>query len=351
MNPVTRSRVEGERRARLTLIRLLCAVSIWRTATTRLLPLCGASAWWVTLLCLLPGFGVAALLRWTMHLTRSATLAEALRACLGRFGAYALAAVLTVLLAVEGVSGMTALITLFTQGIGTRGTQLTLAVLTGVLLLCCLHREGLSRAAHFLRWGIVAAAVLVGAYLLADARIDHIFPLYGEGESAVLTAIKVGWSLSWPITLLLTVEPPQKDGRLQRGIFPAFCAAGALLLLNLSVPQEIMTGAAGLADSLLLTVRSVPNAVRVIGQSLMMLTFFLGVGASAQLAANSLCMPLGHMPAWLPYALAAALIAAQAVNTSMLWGLLEEVSTWLLVPLVLLALVCLPIALIRRKTR
>lgn len=350
MNSAIRSRVAGERHTQLTLIRLLCAVSIWRTATTRLLPLCGASAWWVTLLCLLPGFGVAALLRWTMHLTRSTTFAEAVRACLGKFGAYVAAAVLFLLLAMEGVSGMTSLITLFTQGIGTRGTQLTLAVLTGLILLMCLHREGLSRAAHFLRWGIAAAWVPVVACLLADARLDHIFPLYGEGESTILAAVRAGWSLAWPITLLLTVEPPQPDIRLQCGIVPAFCAAGALLLLSLSIPRESLTGNAALADSLLLAVRYVPNAVRVVGQSLMMLTFFLGVGAAAQLAADAVCLPARRQPDWLPYVLAALLIASQALEISRMWALLESIATWLLAPLLLLALVCLPIAWIRRKS-
>ena len=63
MNRQTASRRDGERRAQVTLIRILCAVSIWRTAMTRLLPLCGGAAWWVTLVCLMPGFLVAALLR------------------------------------------------------------------------------------------------------------------------------------------------------------------------------------------------------------------------------------------------------------------------------------------------
>ena len=54
MNQETLSRLDGERRAQQSLLHLLCAVSIWRTAMTRILPLCGAAAWWVTLLCLLP---------------------------------------------------------------------------------------------------------------------------------------------------------------------------------------------------------------------------------------------------------------------------------------------------------
>ena len=59
------SRMAGENRARVMLLRILCAVSVWRTAMTRVLPLCGGSAWWVTLICLLPGLGVTLLLRLT----------------------------------------------------------------------------------------------------------------------------------------------------------------------------------------------------------------------------------------------------------------------------------------------
>lgn len=351
MNDQARSRMNGELRAQRTLIRLLCGVSIWRTAVTRVLPLCGASAWWVSLVCLLPGFGVAALLRLVMHLTRAATLAEAVRACLGKVGVAAISVVLAALLLLEGVSGMTALVTLFTQGIGTRGTQLTLAVLTGAILLFSLHREGLARAAHFLRWGMAAAAVLVAVYLAGDAQIDHLFPLYGDGRSEVWQALRAGISISWPVALLLTVENSDRCRRLSGGILPAACAIGGLLLLTLAVPHEIMVQSSGLAESLLLSVRFAPNAVRVIGQSLMMLVFFLSIGTSAQLAASSVCLPLNRSPGWLPYVLVTALILTQAADVSVLWGALESIGPWLLAPLLTLAVLCLPIALIRRKKR
>lgn len=349
MNDQTRSRLDGELRAQGTLIRLLCGMSIWRTAMTRVLPLCGSAAWWVSLLCLLPGFGVAALLRLVMRFTRTATLAEAVRACLGKAGIVAASAMLTALLLIEGVSGMTALVTLFTQGIGTRGTQLTLAVLTGAILLFSLHREGLARAAQFLRWGMAAAAVLVAAYLACDARLDHLFPLYGDGRSSVWPALQAGLSLSWPVALLLTVEPSGRGRRLTGGVLPAFCAVGGLLLLTLVVPHEVMTQSSGLAESLLLPVRFAPNAVRVIAQSLMMLVFFLSIGASGQLGASSVCLPLRRSPEWLPYVLVAALILTQAADVSVLWAALEIIVPWLLAPLLALAVLCLPAALIRRR--
>lgn len=349
MNRQIRSRLDGERIARMTLIRLLCAISVWRTAVTRILPLCGAATWWTALLCLLPGAVTALLLRIVMHLTRTDTLAEAIRACLGQNGAWLSAVALAVPLLTEGIAGTTALITLFTEGIGTRGTQLTLAILTGVLLLASLHREGLPRASFLLRWGMCAGGLLAAAYLLTDAKPDALFPLYGNGLSSSIAALKQGMSLAWPVTLLLTVEPCTGQGRLRSGIVPVFCAVSALLLLTLSIPHERLILSGGLAESLLLTVRYMPNALRVIIQNLLMLTMFLSIAAAARLAASAVCMPMRKTPEWLPYTIIAVLTLTQAADVSRLWRRLGLIEPWLLAPLLFLAGICLMIALFRRN--
>lgn len=350
MNRQTISRIDDERRAQVTLIRLLCFVSIWRTAMTRVLPLCGSSAWWTALICLLPGFGVALLLRLVMALTHTATITEALRACLGRFGVVLLSLTFAALLLLDGVTSITALITLFTEGLGTRGTQLTLAILTGVVLLFSLHREGLARAAHFLRWLMIVAAVLLAAFLLTDAKLDNLFPLHGDGDSAVLAAVRAGFSLAWPIALLLTVPPSAGQARLRSGLLPAFAAVAAVLLLTLIVPHELLTRQEGLAALLLLPTRYAPNALRVIAMCLLMLTFFLSIGAAAQLGTDHLCMPFKSVPVWLPYALLAAMFLSQAGDVSRMWTGLGFIEPWLLAPLAGVAVFCLPIAFIRRKT-
>ncbi len=343
-----RARLAGEARAQGTFLRLLCAVSIWRTMMTRVLPLCGASAWWAGMICLLPGFAAAGLLRWIMHLTQAPTLTEAVRACLGKAGAIAASLTLTALLLAEGAASITALITLFTQGLGTRGTQFTLAILTGAALLFCLHREGLPRAVHFLRWPMIIAAAAVSAFLLMDAKPDHIFPLWGDGEVSVWTAIRAGISLAWPVVLLLTQEPI-RPGRLRSGILPVFLALAAVLLAALAIPQELLTRQEGLAALLLLPSRYLPNALRVAAMSLIMLAFFLAIGASAQLATTHLCAPWTSVPAWLPHALLAAMFLTQAGNPAQLWEILGEISPWLIAPLGLLALISLPFALLRRR--
>lgn len=349
MNRQIRARADGERRAQLTLIRLLCAVSVWRTMMTRILPLCGASAWWTGLLCLLPGAVAALLFRAAMTLTRSSTLTEAIRVCLGQIGAMGISLLLGVLLLLDGVSSITALITLFTEGLGTRGTQFTLAILTGVMLLFSLHREGLARAAVFLRWGMIGAAVLVAAFLLGDARIDNLFPFQGDGAASVPGALKAGASLGWPLALLLTVAPCAGKGRLRSGVLPVFCAVAAIFLLTLSIPHEQLVRSSGLASLLLLPTRFSPNALRVLAMSLLMLAFFLSIGASAQMATTHLGMPWKSVPAWVPYGLLAGMFITQAANISRLWQGLGRIEPWLIVPLAALALLCLSIARIRRK--
>lgn len=342
------SRAAGERCAHLTLLQLLCAVSVWRTAMTRILPLCGASAWWVTLACMIPGVIVAALLRLTMRLTHTETLAECIRVCLGRIGAVGVSAGLAGLLLTEAVSDITALITLFTEGLGTRGTQLTLAVLTGVTLLFSLHREGLSRAAHFLRWMMAGAAAAIAACLLGEAKLDHLFPLYGDGEACVFAALRAGAGIGWPFVLLLTVQPVQ-PGRLRRAVLPGISAVAAMLLVTLTLPHELLVQQEGLARLLLLPTRYESNILRIIAMCLVMLTFFLSIGASAQLATAQLCLPWKRLPPWLPHALLAGLFLTQAGDVSALWRLLGWIEPWLLAPLAVTAAVCLPIAFFRRK--
>lgn len=349
MNRQTQARRAGERRAQMTLLRLMCAVSVWRTLMTRVLPLTGCASWWTGLVCLLPGLIVAAIYRWGMALTHADTLSEAVRAALGRGGVMLLSVVLCVLLILDGVASITALVTIFTEGVGTRGTQWTLAILTGVVLLFSLHREGLARGAHLLRWMILAGGILLAGMLLADSRVDHLFPLFGDGRSSVLAAVRAGFSLAWPVTLLLSVEATPGQGRLRGAVLPAFGAVGALWLLLLTVPHELLARHRGLAMQLLLPTHYASNALRVIALSLLMLSFFLAIGGCAQTAVRQLCLPMKYPPAWLPYALLAALFLTQIMDTTALWRWLGMLEPWLLLPLAAMAVLTLLGAWIRRK--
>lgn len=342
------ARAAGERRVESAMLGLLCGVSIGRGALTGIVPACGASAWWVTALCLLPGFLVTALLAGMMRLTHSPTWTEAFRRAWGMPGAWLTAGLLAALLLIDGVSSITVLTTLFTQGIGTRGTQLTLAVLTGVLLLCSLHREGLARGIFLLRWGMAAAVCIVAACLLPQARMDRLFPLCGEGRSALFDALKSGAGLGWPMVLFLCPQGKGGRGGLRRAGFAAMAAAAVILLLNLTIPHEVILADTRLSAMLLLPLRFAPNALRVVGASLMMLALFLSMGASVQLAARSLCMPIGREPRWLPYALVGVLVASQGGDLARLWRWLGQVSPCMLAALLACAVLLLP-GLNRRK--
>ena len=342
------ARTAGENRTKMTMVQLLCAASIWRSAMTQVLPRCGAAAWWVTLLCLLPGFALAMLVRAVMHFSHAPTLTEAVRACWGKAGVWAISAVLSALLLVEGISGLTALITLFTQGVGTRGPPFTMALLTGGALLLALHREGLPRAVHFLRWGIIAAAVLIGVCLVPGARLSNLFPLHGEGDASILSALKAGISLAWPVALLLTLQPAS-PGRLRSAVLPAFTAAGVLFLLTMTIPTELLTRQNGLAAVLLLPAQYASNALRVLYLCLLMLTIFLSIGAAVQLAAIHLCAPMNRSIKRLPHALLIALILTQTGDADRLWRALITLQPWLLTVLTGIILICAPIAFVRRR--
>lgn len=343
------ARSAGERRAERAMLGLLCGVSIGRGALTGVLPVCGASAWWVTVLSVLPGFAVAGLLAFSMRLTHASAPLEAVRRVMGKPGVWLTSIGLAVLLLLDGVSSMTVLTTLFTQGIGTSGTQLTLAVLTGALLLCGLHREGLPRGIYLLRWGMGAAACVVAACSLSRVHADHLFPVLGDGASAVGAALRRSVSLGWPVVLFLCPAADSGRGKVSRACIPAMAAAAFVLLLNLTVPHEVLSADASLCAMLLLPLRYAPNALRVVGYSLMMLALFLSMGAAAQLAARSLCTPFGRQWKALPYVLVGLLIASQTVNAALLWRWLERLRPWLLLPVACTAVITLLCTLVRRK--
>lgn len=347
MNRQLSSRITSEIRAERTLLQVLCAVSIWRTASTHIVPLCGASAWWVALVCLLPGFAVALLLRAVMALTGVSTLTEAVRVCLGKVGAVVFSLLLTILLLTEAVASLTALLTVFTQGVGTRGTQFTLAVLTGVVMLFTLHREGLPRAAYLLRWGMAAAAMILAIYCLSEAKVDHLFPLQGAGRAADLPAP----SLAWPVTLLLTLPATERRGRSCGAVLSSAVAVAAMLIITLLIPNELLLRRIELADVLLQPGWYLPNGLRVLWLGLLMLTFFLAVAAAVHLAAQHLCAPIARWPQWLPHGLLLGVVLTQLAEPRGLWALLTSIQPWLLLPLAGMAVVLLPVAFIRRTRR
>ncbi len=346
-----RARKIGATRARMAFVALLCGVSILRTALTRIVPLAGCSAWWVTALCCLPSLATYGLLRLAMALTRTATAADCLRVCLGPLGGWLLSFAFGILLLLDGASSMTALITLFTEGIGTRGTQITLALLTTAVLLVCLHREGLPRAVYLLRHVMLGALVVMAAFSISTIRLDSLYPLQGDGPAAIRIALQAGMSLAWPVTLLLTIPSGQGSRRTGPLLSMTAIPVAILAFVALATPHELLLRHKDLAGSLLQAVMYTPPALRTLGHCLLMLALFLAVAGAAQLATDHLCAPMGQPPRWLPYGVLLLLTATQALDIRTLWRTLAILEPWLLAPLAALALCCIPIALIRRPKR
>lgn len=335
-------------RCQRVMIQLLCAVSMLRTILTRIVPLAGSGAWWTALLCMLPGAAVYGVFLWGMRLTRVQTLMDLVRACLGRLGGWLLCLVLPLLLLLDGTASMTALITMFTEGLGTRGTQLTMALLTSGVLLTCLHREGLPRGVYLLRWVMIAAGVLMAAFSVQDVHADSLFPLLGSGTSSLRTALTAGVSLAWPLVLLLTVPSPQPCRRVGVALMVLLPVLAVVLLLVLTVPHELLIRHHELAGSLLLPTTYALPAIRTLSQCLLMLVLFLAIGAAAQLATDQLCAPVASPPRWLPYVVLILLAATQVLDIRRLWSFLEQTGPLLLLPLAVLAAVCIPVATLRR---
>ena len=336
-----RLRLMGDRCARMHQLQLWCAVSLLRTAITVVLPLCGSAGWWLAPVCLLPGLVMYGLACLTLRRTGAATLTEAARIALGRTGAVILSMLLALLLLTDGAASMTALVTGFTEGIGTEGTQTTMALLTLLAMLFCLHRDGLAWGIHLMRWPMLALAAGAGAAMLTMARADGLHPVLGPGDDALTAAIRAGIAMGWPLTLLATVEPA-RPGRLRPLLPPVgiLCAAAALVcLVN---PCEVLTRPAALAERLLLPALHLLPALRTLTHSLGMLALFLAVATAAQLGAGHVLSLWGREVVWLPGALAAAIAATQCLPISGLWQGLSALLTWLpaVLALMLILMAC-----------
>ena len=330
-------RQAAQLRAWRSLWRTVACASVLRTAVTKLLPLCGAAAWWMTAACLAPGLVCYGLCCLALRLTHTRTLPECARMLLGRAGETALSLLCGAVVAVDGVSSMTALVTLFTQGIGARGTQLTMAVLTGLLLLPCLQRDGLTFGVRFLSRLMLALLGMAAVNLLLMAQVDGLFPWQGSG--ALSAEARQGAGMGWVFLLPLMRPAPSVRARLTDPAAPLLICVGCMLLLNLALPHELLTSHAGLADSMLLTVSFLAPMLDLTTVCLWMLGLFLHAAFAARQGADFLLQPWGRESAFLPYALTGLLALSQAWRVGETWRLLGLFSPWMLVPLALSAAV------------
>lgn len=201
----------GQRQTQNALIGLLSAVSMTRVGLTQLLPLCGSAAWWLSAACMLPGLCVYGALRLLLRHTHTRTLTDCARKLLGNFGGILIMLALTLPLLLDGIASLTALITFFTEGIGARGSQFTLTLLTASVMLIALNHDGLPRGVYLLRHVLLVAAAIIAINALLDAHPDGIVPLLGEGVPPLKNGFRSSWGMSWMLLLLL--EFPAEEGQ------------------------------------------------------------------------------------------------------------------------------------------
>jgi len=271
---------------------------------------------------------------------------------LGSWAAWVLSILLAVMLLWDGASSMTVLITMFTEGIGSEGTQTTMAALTAAALLMCLNREGLARGAYFLRWPILAVLGIAVINLLSMGSWDHLFPWRGSGEASIGAALRAGMSLGWPLILLLMIEPViPGQSRLLDGLLPAGLCAMVCLSIVWAVPCELLISHPALADSLLLPVVFLSPLVKIMVYSLWMLVLFLQIGSAARISADYMLAPSGREQRWLAGVLVIVLAATQMMNIGDLWRILGLVEPWFIAPLVLLGVILVCMTLFAKRGR
>ena len=103
------------------------------------------------------------------------------------------------------------------------------------------------------------------------------------------------------------------------------------------------------ARGLVLPTLFLQPAVRTLAQCLLMMTLFLSIAGSAQLAARFLTSSCQKPKKWVPYALIGLLTLTQLFDISRLWRVLTAFTAWSLVPGVLLLLVLTIARLCRRE--
>ncbi len=294
--------------------RLVAGAVILRTTITRVLPLAGAAGWWMAPVCLVPGLALYALGCFVLRKRAVCAWVRPLVA-LG--------------LMVEAAATMTALITLFTEGVGTRGNQWTLALSAAVLMFPALNREGLARGVYFLRLPLAALLAVALGSLAGMGRVDHLFPLLGDGSTGLLAALKAGVGMGWVFVLPLLEESTAKRHLAEPLPVVLVCTLAALCL-NLALPHEVITRQLSLGDSLVMTVGHLAAFPRLITICLWLAALFLALGSMASLAAAHALAPWGRQLVWLPGALIALVAATQLADIRPLWDDLCMAQPWLL---------------------
>lgn len=334
------SRRKGEAAAKRAAVMLFCIVSMLRTGVTQILPFAGAAAWWVSWASFLPGVITFALLQRMLRCRAAGSLADLARQSAGTAGAYVVSILTGILCLLEGAASFTALVTFFTEGIGTSGTQMTMAILTAGVMMTSLHREGLPRAVWLLRWPMIIAVGLALIASFGAFKADLLYPFMGESRPASVRVLLSNCSAGWPLILLADHGGNRKTGR-GAGAVPVFAVSAVLFVICLAIPHERLIGQSNLADALTLPSRYASAGIRTLLQCLTMLLLFLGSALSIHFAASAFTAPMKHKPRFLPAILLVFLVATQGLDIAALWQSLSFTLRHAAIPVAAVLLLCL----------
>lgn len=332
-------RLLADRLCHRSLLRMLCVLSVLRTFVTVVLPLAGNAAWWLIVVLLLPGVIAVLLAEVCIRNTKCQTLQECVQSLMGKTGECVVSGLLSALLLIDGIATITTLVCFFTEGTNAEGTQITMTILTCAVLLWCLDQNGLPRGIWLLKWVMLGAGVIVGLDLLGKAQTDHLFPLLGNGTQSVMRAVGAGVSLSWPLLLLLT-EPPvhKKSSHIAELVPPLLLIALCVLLLALAFPGEVVARTDNLAQTLLLPIKYLHSAVKMLMQCLLMLTMFLLIAAQAHTASRMSVLVSERARHILPHVFVILIGLTQLLPIKRLWSVVCVVERWMLLPIGLIVL-------------
>ena len=115
-----------------------------------------------------------------------------------------------------------------------------------------------------------------------------------------------------------------------------------LLLLGLTIPQEVLASRAGLAETLLLPGRYAPAGLQMLLHCLLLICLFLAIGGALHLAGEVACAPLSRPVRWLPHAALTLLTLTQLLRRETLRQALAALSFGALLLLAAVVLLFIP---------
>lgn len=344
-----RLREASDRRCRQSLIRLVCVTSMLRTAVTRVIPLAGSAGWWVVPLCSIPGLALYLSFALILRATGTQTIPSCAEKLIGRTGQVFAIGLAAFLLLTEALVCAGMLTRIFTEGFGVEGTRLSITVIAMAPMLVCLDEAGLSRAVCLLQGLMVVTLALAALNWLEAGRGRGFFPLLGDESASVSASFRIGFSLAWPLCLLLYADPIESAERLRwkEAVTPLLICLGIIALFVQAVPNDLLRARSTVVSALLTMTAYLHAPVRMAMYILLMTSLFLSVAGTVTMASSHFACCCRKPWPRLACFLTAAVFIVQLSDAGVLTDSFARVLSMRLWPLTLFAAVLLAAASVR----